>query len=51
LIDDPSQKKRIKELREEMEEWFARYVDLSKDGIIDDGTEPPDHYGQTRLIR
>ena len=51
LIDDPPQKKRIEELKAEMEAWFARYVVPSRDGIIDDGTDPPNHHGQTRLVR
>jgi len=51
LVDEPSQKKRIEELKAEMEAWFARYVDPTRDGIVDDGTDPPDHHGQVRLVR
>jgi arylsulfatase A-like enzyme len=51
LVNDPSQKRRIEELKAEMEAWFARYVDPSRDGTVDDGTEPPDYHGQVRLVR
>jgi len=51
LIDDPIQKKRVEELKAQMEDWFAKYVEPSRDGIIDDGTEPPDHHGQVRLVK
>lgn len=33
LVDVPSQQARVKELRGEMEEWFARYVEPEKDGL------------------
>lgn len=33
LAEVPSQQSRIKELRGEMEEWFAQYVDPEKDGL------------------
>ncbi|MHB8997762.1 MAG: sulfatase family protein [Armatimonadota bacterium] len=33
LIDVPSQAGRVKELRGEMEEWFARYVQVEHDGL------------------
>ena len=32
-IDDPNQQQRIKELRGEMEQWFARYVEPEHDGL------------------
>lgn len=50
LIDDKSQKERIFELKSRMKEWFARYVVSARDGIIDDGTDPPNHMGQIRLV-
>jgi len=55
LVDDPVQASRIKDLREQMEKWFDRYVVAEKDGIAcdvgagqarpvgprwEDGTEP-----------
>ena len=51
LITDPFYKKRVEDLKVKMETWFARYVDPSRDGLIDDGTDPPDHHGQVRLVR
>ncbi len=33
LVDVPSQQARVQELRGEMEEWFARYVEADKDGL------------------
>ena len=51
LINDSSQKERIKELKLRMEAWFAKYVDPSCDGTVDDGTNPPDYNGQVRLIK
>lgn len=33
IADDPAQAKRIGELRGEMEDWFARYVDPAHDGL------------------
>ncbi len=33
LVDDPAQADRIKELRGQMEEWFAKYVEPDKDGL------------------
>ena len=51
LINDPSQKERIKELKLRMEAWFAKYVDPSCDGTVDDGTNPPDYNGQVRSIK
>ena len=37
LADDPEQEGRIRELRARMDEWFARYVDPKRDGLILDG--------------
>ena len=38
LIDDPAQNPRIREMRETMEAWFARYVDPEVDGLKQDVT-------------
>ena len=45
LVDDPAQAHRIKDLRDQMEAWFNKYVIADKDGIeCDVGA------GQTRPI-
>ena len=47
LAADPAQQERIAELKERMDEWFARYVDTEIDGLLQLG----DARGQTRLAR
>jgi arylsulfatase A-like enzyme len=47
LVAEPDQQKRIRELKAMMDEWFARYVIPSKDGLREDGTAQ----GQTELVR
>lgn len=47
LVAEPEQQKRIRELKSLMDEWFARYVIPSKDGLREDGTAQ----GQTELVR
>ena len=47
LIDEPGQKEQIAQLEAMMDEWFARYVDPSKDGLRQDGATS----GQTALVR
>lgn len=47
LVAEPEQQKRIRELKALMDEWFARYVIPSKDGLREDGTAQ----GQTELVR
>jgi len=44
LAGDPGQAGRVKELKARLEEWFARYVDPRRDGLVQDGTA----MGQTR---
>lgn len=47
LVDEPGQERRIAELRAMMDDWFERYVDPRRDGLLQDGTLT----GQTRLFR
>ena len=47
LAGDPAQAKRIQELKAIMDEWFARYVNPKRDGLVEDGGG----MGQTRYIR
>jgi len=47
LIDEPGQKEQIAQLEAMMDEWFARYVDPSKDGLRQDGATS----GQTAWVR
>ncbi len=47
LADELGQRKRIAELRAMMDNWFARYVDPRRDGLLQDGTLT----GQTRFFR
>jgi arylsulfatase A-like enzyme len=47
LVDDPSQRERIRELRGVLDEWFARYVIPSRDGLREDG----EAHGQIRRVR
>ena len=42
LVNDPGQKKRIEELKGDMEEWFAKYVIPEKNGLLHPGSS----YGQ-----
>ena len=37
LIKEPAYKKKIKELKGEMEEWFKKFVIPEKDGLLQDG--------------
>ena len=46
LVDDPAHADRIKDLKNQMEEWFAQYVIADKDGCAYNVTGA----GQTRPI-
>ncbi|HUT56607.1 MAG TPA: sulfatase-like hydrolase/transferase [Phycisphaerae bacterium] len=46
LVDDPTCKDKIDELRAVMDEWFARYVIPARNGLAMDGVE----HGQTRYL-
>ena len=52
LANDPEQEGRIRELRARMDEWFARYVDPKRDGLMLDGQAMQDGEagGQSRLL-
>jgi len=47
LIDYPAYQERAAELKSTMDEWFARYVSPSRDGLRIDGTA----FGQTQWMR
>lgn len=51
LSEDASQTQRKAELKSKLEEWFTLYVNPPRDGIKDDGTDPPNYHGQTRYIQ
>ena len=46
LADDPEQVDRIRELRARMDDWFARYADPERDGLVLDGVA----WGQKRRV-
>lgn len=46
LASDPAQKPRIAALKRLLDDWFARYVDPSRDGLREDGTA----MGQARRV-
>ena len=51
LSEDASQAGRKAELKSKLEEWFALYVNPARDGLKDDGTDPPNYNGQIRFIQ
>jgi choline-sulfatase len=51
LAKDVSQGSRIAELKTKLDEWFKRYVNTARDGIVDDGTDPSDRFGQIKFIK
>ncbi|MDH5363004.1 MAG: DUF4976 domain-containing protein, partial [Aigarchaeota archaeon] len=51
LAKDVSQGSRIAELKTKLDEWFKRYVNPARDGILDDGTDPSEHFGQIKFIK
>jgi len=51
LSEDAFQADRIAELKSKLEEWFALYVNPARDGLKDDGTDPPNYNGQIRFIQ
>lgn len=44
LVECPEHRKRTSELKEQMDTWFAAYVDVTKDGLAQNGTK----HGQER---
>lgn len=47
LIDEDGYEEVVAELKQQMDEWFARYVIPTRDGLQQDGTV----HGQTELVR
>ncbi len=51
LARDASQASHIAELKTKLDDWFRQYVNPARDGIIDDGTDPANNFGQIRFIK
>lgn len=47
LVDDPAQYGQIEQLKTDMDQWFARYVNPNRDGLKQDGTAD----GQTQFLQ
>ena len=49
LASEPAHQKQMRDLKAAMDEWFARYVIPSRDGLREE--DSPDARGQSRLVR